>query len=75
MRKSRARVTLSGVRGALKRFTLELDCDADPIAGRLLDEGGESRSFAGWLDLAAALEHFSNSEEPETNRRGPPSAN
>ena len=59
---------------ALKRFTLELDYDADPIAGRLFDEGGESRSFAGWLDLAAALEHFSNSEEPGTGRREPPSA-
>jgi hypothetical protein len=58
----------------LKRFTLELDCNADPIAGRLLDEGGESRSFAGWLDLAAALEHFSNCEAPETNRREPPPA-
>jgi hypothetical protein len=56
----------------LKRFTLELDYDADPIAGRLLDEGGESRSFAGWLDLAAALEHFSNSAEPGTNHREPP---
>jgi hypothetical protein len=60
------------VGGALKRFTLELDCDADPIAGRLLDEGGESRSFAGWLDLATALEHFSNTEEPDTNRSEPP---
>jgi hypothetical protein len=56
----------------LKRFTLELDCDADPIAGRLLDEGGDSRSFAGWLDLAAALEHFSDCEEPETNPCEPP---
>jgi hypothetical protein len=60
------------VGSALKRFTLELDCDADPIAGRLLEEGGESRSFAGWLDLAAALEHFSNSEVRESNREPPP---
>jgi hypothetical protein len=63
------------VEDTLRRFTLELDCDADPIAGRLLDEGGESRPFAGWLDLAAALEHFSNSEEPRINRREPPPAN
>jgi hypothetical protein len=59
----------------VRRFTLELDCDADPITGRLLNEGGESRAFAGWLDLAAALEHLSNSEEPERNRRQPPSVN
>jgi hypothetical protein len=52
----------------LKRFTLELDCDADPIVGRLVAEGGESRSFAGWLGLASALEHFSNSNDADARR-------
>jgi hypothetical protein len=60
---------------ALKRFTLELDCHADPIAGRLVDEDGEKRSFAGWLGLAAALEYFSNSEEAEISSCESRSAN
>lgn len=35
---------------------LELEIDAEPIAGRLRLEGGAPRSFSGWLGLAAALE-------------------
>jgi hypothetical protein len=40
---------------AVKRLTLELDCDSDPIGGRMLEEGGTSRPFVGWLGLASAL--------------------
>jgi hypothetical protein len=36
------------------RLTLEVD-EVEPIAGRLLDESGRGRSFAGWLGLADAL--------------------
>jgi hypothetical protein len=41
--------------GQPRRITLELDSDAEPITGRIGEEGGDSRPFTGWLGLAAAL--------------------
>ncbi len=35
---------------------LELELDAEPIAGRVRLDGDASRRFDGWLDLAVALE-------------------
>ena len=39
-----------------RQVTLDLEEGADPIAGRLVDEGEAPVAFAGWLELAAALE-------------------
>jgi hypothetical protein len=35
---------------------LVVDPVADPIVGRLEDEGASGRDFVGWLGLATALE-------------------
>jgi hypothetical protein len=49
-----------------RKLTLEVDGAAEPIAGALCDENGTTRAFAGWLGLAAALEHFLDApSEPE----------
>ncbi len=37
-------------------FRLELESGADPIRGRIADEGGPAVDFVGWLGLASALE-------------------
>ena len=39
-----------------RQVMLDLEDGADPIAGRLIDEGEAPVAFAGWLELAAALE-------------------
>jgi hypothetical protein len=41
-----------------RKLTLEVDAAAEPLVGALCDEDGTTRAFAGWLGLAAALEHF-----------------
>jgi hypothetical protein len=38
-----------------KRLVLEIDRTADPIAGRVVDEGGSARPFVGWIGLGTAL--------------------
>lgn len=38
------------------RLTLELEPDADPIAGVIRDDTGSSHPFVGWLGLAVALQ-------------------
>jgi hypothetical protein len=38
-----------------RTMTLEVDPGSDPIRGRISDERG-TRSFSGWLELAAALQ-------------------
>ena len=38
------------------QVTLDLEVGAEPIAGRLSDDRGTTVVFAGWLELAAALE-------------------
>jgi hypothetical protein len=48
-------VTAPSESPAVKRLTLELDCESEPIGGRMLEEGGTSRPFVGWLGLASAL--------------------
>ena len=35
---------------------LELNLDADPIAGCLRDEDDQSRSFSGWIELTRVIE-------------------
>lgn len=35
---------------------IELEVDAEPIAGRVRHRGAAPRPFGGWLELAAALE-------------------
>ena len=39
------------------RLVIELDLEAEPIAGRLASPAAGARRFAGWLELMAALEH------------------
>jgi hypothetical protein len=46
--------------GEPKRLALEVRFDAEPIEGRLYDDGdgstGLGRPFSGWLGLMAAIE-------------------
>jgi hypothetical protein len=42
--------------GERTRVTVEFESDSEPMSGRMLDEGGRSRPFTGWLGLAAAFE-------------------
>jgi hypothetical protein len=37
------------------RVTVEFESGSEPMTGRMLDEGGRSQPFTGWLGLAAAL--------------------
>ena len=49
-----------------RQVTLDLEEGADPIAGRLTNEGEPPVAFAGWLELAAALErvlHGTNADD------------
>jgi hypothetical protein len=48
---------------------LEVERDGDPIEGRLIDQNGNSVSFAGWLELIAALE-AARADTPERRPHG-----
>jgi hypothetical protein len=52
------------------RVTLEFEQGSDPLCGRLLD-GEAVYPFAGWLGLAAALEHVLGTDSSLT-LLGPP---
>jgi hypothetical protein len=58
------------------RLTLELDSRAEPITGRIGDESGQTRNFAGWLGLAAALGSVLGSGQPakEAGAEQPPTS-
>jgi hypothetical protein len=50
------------------RLELELAAWPDPVEGRLRDAHGRTRTFHGWLGLAAALEALAgpvDGEEPD----------
>jgi hypothetical protein len=49
-------------KGGRTRVTVEFDSGSDPMSGRMLDEGGGSRAFTGWLGLAAALANVVRNE-------------
>jgi hypothetical protein len=57
------------------RVTVEFESGSEPMSGRMMDEGGRSRPFTGWLGLAAALgsvlrnEPPSPAEQPSAARR------
>ena len=53
------------------RLTIELDPDAQPPRGEILDERGEERPYVGWLALIAALEELA--ERARTLGAGTPS--
>jgi hypothetical protein len=55
-----------------RSFTLRLDVDNDPIAGRLEDESGSGHEFVGWLGLAKALEALLG--QPAAGNEGPPAS-
>ena len=53
---------LAGMEGSHSlHLRIDLDGDADPIAGRLRAEGSDWRPFSGWIALAAALEEARHS--------------
>jgi hypothetical protein len=52
------------VAGEPTRLGLEVDFDAEPIEGRLLDAGRPDRPFSGWLGLMAAIEAARPAEVP-----------
>lgn len=59
--------------GERRNLRLELDPDSEPIAGRMRDERGASREFAGWLGLAAVLGGFlrDRGARPRQDQREP----
>jgi hypothetical protein len=52
----------------VRQFTLALEVGTEPIAGRLAERDGEAVPFAGWLELAAALERAVRPEPPAPER-------
>ena len=55
-----------------RHVTLDLEIGTDPISGCLRDKQGSCVHFAGWLELASALEQLlraSNSEPTHTQPR------
>jgi hypothetical protein len=55
--------------GEPRRLALEVRFDADPIQGRVYEEGGRiDRSFSGWLGLMAAIE-AARDADPQGDRR------
>lgn len=40
----------------LLTIILDIETEADPIAGRLRVQGDEERGFTGWIELARVLE-------------------
>jgi hypothetical protein len=54
---------------------LELEIEAEPIAGRIRHTGAAPRPFGGWLELAAALEDAlrEGRQIPEGNEPAAPS--
>jgi hypothetical protein len=49
---------------------IDVDCDADPVSGRVSAGDGPVRGFAGWTELFAALQDAVNSEQA-TRRAAP----
>jgi hypothetical protein len=59
--------------GEPRRLALEVRFDADPIEGRLYDDGRVDRPFSGWLGLMAAIEAARSAHlatAPEDNGEG-----
>lgn len=52
-----------------RQITLELDLGSEPITGSLQGEDGTIVPFAGWLQLAAAIERCTS--EPGEGNSGP----
>lgn len=44
----------------MHKLTLEVELDAQAIAGKLSDDAGYSVQFGGWLGLASALDGYLN---------------
>jgi hypothetical protein len=47
-----------GIGGGSVGFRVEVILDAEPITGRVIDDGGTVRPFQGWMDLVQAIEHL-----------------
>ena len=54
-----------------REYVLELDVEADPIAGRLRGHDRESCDFTGWLGLASALERMIATAGASNDEAGP----
>jgi hypothetical protein len=57
--------------GEPSRLAVEVRFDAEPIEGRVSEDGGLNRPFSGWLGLMAAIEAARPSERrPPDDRNG-----
>jgi hypothetical protein len=56
------------------RLTIDLTPDAEPIAGRIESMGGESREFAGYMGLIAALDALTSRPATDPTHGGTGSA-
>jgi hypothetical protein len=58
------------------RLTVELDCDSEPIAGRIEETGGTEHEFAGYMSLIETLERLrpSAARTPAPPKEGLPHA-
>lgn len=62
--------------GSRRIFALEIDAGANPMTGRVGEEGIASEPFVGWLGLARALERLLDDnrrrdDPPQMGSRGP----
>jgi hypothetical protein len=46
------------------QLELSIDIGSEPITGSLIVGSGQSQSFAGWMELVAAIEAVRDQEEP-----------
>jgi hypothetical protein len=41
---------------ARAHLTLDIELDSEPITGSLIDAGGSTRQFSGWIELVSLLQ-------------------
>jgi hypothetical protein len=46
------------------QLELSIDVGSEPITGSVVVGSGQPRSFAGWMELVAAIEAVRDQEEP-----------
>jgi len=57
--------------GESRWLAVEVLFDAEPIRGRVYEDGGRfDRPFSGWLGLMAAIEAARRADPPEDQREG-----
>jgi hypothetical protein len=58
MRTRAARVIVSPVTPKRTRLTVELDSRAEPIMGKVLEDGGRAHEFSGYMGLIETFERL-----------------